>query len=156
MGPFIAQKAPCDFSNVFRIDVTLEMKRLANDSENKIAIGFCAVLYCEKIVDSMKKKYILLAIVVLSLGSFYARHTLGSTEAPHLHQIENTKEWRKSYELERTSPIEAAPQVLSPLPLERQTDSIVFTPRGAGKHFTFNEKAMKLAAYRIGYASGIL
>lgn len=104
----------------------------------------------------MKKKYILLAIVVLSLGSFYARHTLGSTEAPHLQQIENTKEWRKSYELERTSPAEAAPQVLAPLPLEQQTDSIVFTPRGAEKHFTFNEKAMEMGVDRIGRASGCL
>lgn len=104
----------------------------------------------------MKKKYILLAIVVLSLGSFYAKQTLGSTEAPHQYQIEKTKEWRKSYELERTSPVEATPQVLAPLPLESSSDSVVFTPRGAGKHFTFNEKGNELGVYGIGQASGCL
>jgi hypothetical protein len=109
-----------------------------------------------KLIDIMKKKYILLAIVILGLGSFYAKHTFGSTEAPQLHQIENTKEWRKSYELERTSPVEATPQVLAPLPLEQSSDSVVFIPRGAGKHFTFNEKGMELGVYRIGQASGIL
>ncbi|WP_020536552.1 hypothetical protein [Lewinella cohaerens] len=100
----------------------------------------------------MKKKYILLAIVILSLGSFYAKNNPGSTEAPARQQIENTKEWRESYELERTSPIEEAPQALSPLPQKQAPDGVVFIPRGVGKHFTFNENA--LVTYHSGRVSG--
>lgn len=100
----------------------------------------------------MKKKYILLAIVVLGLGSFYGKNNLVSMKTPAKQQIENTKQWRKSYELERTSPIEEAPQALSPLLHKQASDRIVFTPRGVGKHFTFNENT--LATYHSGRASG--
>ncbi|MGH1433152.1 MAG: hypothetical protein ACRBG0_01715 [Lewinella sp.] len=102
----------------------------------------------------MKKKYILLVIVILSLGSFYAKNNLVSMKTPARQQIENTKEWRESYELERTSPIEETPQALSPLPPKQASDSVVFIPRGVGKHFIFNENA--LATYHSGHASGCL
>ena len=103
------------------------------------------------IENSMKKIYILLAIVILGLSSFYAKNNLGKPEAPARQQKEETKEWRKSYELERTSPANAAPQVLVPMPMEQSSDSIVFIPRGVGKHFTFNEDD---EGYDSGRASG--
>ncbi|WP_367391300.1 hypothetical protein [Lewinella sp. LCG006] len=99
----------------------------------------------------MKKIYILLAIVIFSLGSFYAKQTLGREKAPHQLPIEKNKEWRKSYELERTSPAQEEPQMLSPLPLAQPSDSIVFIPRGVGKHFTSNEDN---EGYDSGRASG--
>lgn len=102
----------------------------------------------------MKKKYILLAIVILCLGSFYAKNNIGNTQAPARQQIEKTKEWRKSYELERTSPVEAPPQVLAPLPLEQSSDSIVFIPRGVGKHFTSNEGDAGCESSRASGCSG--
>jgi hypothetical protein len=104
----------------------------------------------------MKKIYILLAIVILGLSSFYAKNNFGNTKAPAKQQIETPKEWRKSYELERTSPVVEAPKVLSPLPLEKPSDSIVFIPRGVGKHFIFNENGLVNVTYDSGRASGCL
>lgn len=104
----------------------------------------------------MKKKYILLAIVILSLGSFYGKNNLVSMKTPARQQIENTKQWRKSYELERTSPVEEAPQALSPLPQQQASDSVVFILRGVGKHFTFNESTLVNVACTSGHASGCL
>ena len=104
----------------------------------------------------MKKKYILLAIVILSLGSFYAKNNLVSMKTPARQQIENKKEWRKSYELERTSLVEEVPQALLPLPQKQASDSIVFILRGVEKLFTFNENVLVNVACNSGHASGCL